>query len=293
MFFNFKGIIGNTTGLFMLFKKRNFILVGPKHIYVYLFVVDTFYLLMSIKIFLQNAFDIDFEPYSIYCKIFTYLGYVVSSIPSWLAVYITLERYMSLEYASKSKHLQNSKTQLFYFVSVIFFNFISYIPVIFYENNSKDIFIQCDFSNYSQTLLFIILINRMIFPFSIIIICSFLLINDIYRLKDRVFAEYSFDECARFKRNVRASFMSILVNVAILLLNLPLLVVHFFYYDSANLRLFAFYLFVFNYGINFYLIVLSNKIFRNELLNLVLKKKSIYFSFIDNDSFTSSSLICV
>ena len=273
----------------MLNRKRNCILI-VKRTYVYLFVVDTIYLLISFKLFLQYGLEIKFESNLFWSKVYTYLSYSFSSIPIWLSVYITFERYVSFQYPAKSKLLRNERNQFIFFICIIIFILIFYSP-IFYLINNKEILasnlfnnflIQCNVLGYNKMTLVMILTNRTFLPFSFMIIFSFFLVRNIYLLKEKFFFASTFRECAKFKKEVRASLVSITINLFIILSNLSLIIVHFKSSDSVSLYIFTFYWFVLNYGIKFYLIILSTHLFNNKSINFILRKKSKYVSFTQN-----------
>ena len=284
------GLAGNIAGMFW-YRKPGFILIGPKNIYFYFFLMDTIYLLISVKLFLQYGFETNLESNMFWCKIYTYISYSVSSIPIWLTVYITFERYVSLQYPSKGKTLRNQRNQRIGFIFIVISNFVFYMPVLFsnvkdirIDNHFNNFLIQCNFVYYNDLLLALLLINRMILPFSFNTFGSILLIRIIYKLKDKYFVHYSFEECAKFKKEVKASLVSISINLLLILLNLPLFVVHFFFSHLISLYLFTFYLFVLNYAVKFYLIIVAVKLFqKDKCANFVLRKKSRYVSLIQND----------
>jgi len=270
-----------------LYKKRGFILVGPKNIFFYFFMIDTIYLLLSLKIFLQYSFGIKLESNLVWCKIYTYISFSLSSIPIWLTVYITFERYISFRNPKEVKFLRSQRNQRTLFIFLIISNFIYYIPVLLSSdketpigNNLKNNFLtQYNCVYYSNLLLMWLLIKRMIIPFSVSIFFSVLLVRIIYKQKANYFINNSFKECARFKKEVKASLVSISINLIMILLNFPLFIAHFFFSDLTSLYLFTFYLFLLNYGIKYYLIILTEKLFcQDKCTNFILKIKSEFIS---------------
>jgi len=282
------GFAGNFAGIYSYRRKKNFIRIGPKKVFFYFFIVDTIYLSISLKLFLQNGFGINMELNLVWCKIYTYISYSLSSIPIWLTVYVTFERYISFQYPEKGKLLRNQRNQRNWFTFLIISNFIFYIPV-FLNNVKKSLasdlknnfLIQCNYHYKSNLLFMLLLINRMILPFSFSIIFSISLIRFIYKQKANYFIHYSFKECAQYKKEVKAALVSISINLIMILLNLPLFIVHFFFLDLTSLYLFTFYLFLLNYGVKYYLIILANRIFYDGFIKLILRQNSRFIPLID------------
>ena len=111
------GLVGNIVGM-LFYRRPGFILIGPKNVYFYFFLVDTIYLLISVNLFLQYGFEFGMESNWVWCKIYTYISYSVSSIAIWLTVYITFERYLSLQYPSKGQILRSKRSQRVGFIFI-------------------------------------------------------------------------------------------------------------------------------------------------------------------------------
>lgn len=277
------GTIGNIRGLYLLATRR-LVKIGTRKMYSYFLLVDTVYLLTVVKLFLQYGFEIDLSAISSkWCKIYAYFSYSISSIPPFLAFYISLERYISIKHHEQRYLFINQRNQLLYFISIIVYNFLFYAPVLsFYDLNDKetsnlnDLFVQCSFIGSGKIPLALILMNRITLPFGLMTWCIIILIKTVFETRKIVFTEYTFSENKKFRFDVKMTLLSVMINAMIILFNIPVIVVHFFFVSHTNVYLFTLYLFVMRYGINYYLIILSNRIFRDRCLYILLGRKKSF-----------------
>ncbi len=69
------GLIGNTIGMLVVLRKP-LKSIGPTHIYCYMFLADSAYLVQIIIIYLENAFNVGLIVFSRFtCKTWMYLSY--------------------------------------------------------------------------------------------------------------------------------------------------------------------------------------------------------------------------
>ena len=128
-------IAGNTLGCIVI-RKPKLINIGPRNIYKYLFIFDTFFILQIIVSYIQHA---NFTGYLnqtsiLICKLAIFINYSFAALSPLLIVYISIDRYISIQFPGKRFFLRKENTQLFYFIFVIIYNLIYYIPVIMYRN---------------------------------------------------------------------------------------------------------------------------------------------------------------
>lgn len=278
-------MIGNTLGLIILSKKR-MAKIGPIKMYIYLFSLDIIYL---IKIFIDyisyNVFKVDLTLLSKYaCKFMFYLNYSLDVGSPMLLVYISCEKLTSIKYPSKSDLLRKNKFQMMYFMVITIFNLILYLPV-FYNSDKITFFYHstesnetsdsisrnrtlCTFSNadFLQNLSFIDLLNRALIPFVLMIVFTSLLILTIQKSRRRIKIRYSINENRTFKRDLKFSVSSILMNIIYLVLNLPRSLFTIVIAQHEPELLFTIYLFYLSFAVNFYVILVSNSIFRKEFV---------------------------
>lgn len=105
----FIGIIGNLLGLMvMVMSSKRLEKMGPRYIFRYLLIIDSIYLLTYLKSNLQTGFGIDLTTkYSFICKTYTYCLNAVASIPPMLLCYVSVERFICLNFPDKKVMLRN------------------------------------------------------------------------------------------------------------------------------------------------------------------------------------------
>jgi hypothetical protein len=74
------------------------------------------------------------------------------------------------------------------------------------------------------------------------------------------------------KRDIRFAISSLSMNLLFVVLNLPLSVLNLLTGQSLTSIYLTVYLFYLSYGINFYVILITNSIFRNEVFALIKAK---------------------
>jgi hypothetical protein len=122
------------------------------------------------------------------------------------------------------------------------------------------------------------LVKLIILPFSLMIIFSILLIGSIFKARSRVDINDSIRKRKRFLKDVRFSISLISMNLLFILLNLPLEILNFSIDDYVTFgELFVAFVYIYYLAssINFYLILLTNKLFRKEFLLLFKIKLKI------------------
>jgi hypothetical protein len=292
-------MFGNLIGIYKLVKKNLIHQTGPKNMFIYLLIVDTLYLQTIIKIYFHYGFDIDFTSNGNnlwFCKLFSYFSYSISSVPPILLTYITMERYICIKY-SNVKIINIYKSQFCFLMFTFFFNFFFYMPILsltsgkeFMNSSSNQLhlrnyLVQCTFVDSGQIPLFLILVNRIILPFSLLIYSTCMLIKCLIESRKRIISNYTMIENTKFKRDIKIAFISITMNIFVLILNLPVIIIHFCFPHLTTLYLFTFYLFIFSYGIHFYLILISRRIFTNEFIQVILPRNVVLtFDHLINDN---------
>lgn len=270
----FFGLFGNAFGYLVLFRKK-LKTIGPRHIYQYLFIMDTIYLLQIVNKYLQFCFGLSLKNYSqTWCKVSRYFAYSLDAVSPMLLVYISVERLVSIKKPAIKFIFRKEKVQLVYFLIVFVFNAVYYLPIAFYSdlpssfnesflNSSEN---QCSFINeITQEILSILdAINLIIVPFTCMLVCSILLTRSIFLMKRRIIANFLQGGSKTIRKDIWLSVMTTSLNIIYLILNLPLAVISFY----TNFTDFTFVLFIYiffaSYAVNFYVIFSSNSLFRNE-----------------------------
>lgn len=289
------GIFGNIMGLIILFT-RKLTNLGPVHIYIFLLSLDLIYLFkILIDYIIYNSFQVDLSTLSrISCKMTFFVNYSLDVGSPMLLVYISIEKYISIRYPSKRIVLRRKGNQSAYFLLITIFNLFLYLPVYFnsdtlsfvYPNDAttNTTFVSnrtiCTFvdSSFLAKLSYIDLLNRVLIPFVLMVTCSCLLIKTIFRSRRRVIQSFLDDEirARTFKRDLKFSISSILLNIIYLFLNLPRSLFTLFLTQNQPGLFFTIYFFYLSFAANFYLVLVSNSLFRKEFV-LFLKDLFKYF----------------
>lgn len=273
------GLIGNFFGLITLVSKK-MLAIGTRSMHRFLFISDSFYLSLIVPLILQE-YEIYLTKISdLLCKGFYYFTGAISIVSPMILIYISFDRYLSLKYLNKIDYLRRNSIQLGYILGVILANASYYLILPFsfsihnmtIDNSNVTI---CNFnSKYDQ----IIIMNmdlgfRVMFPFVLMIITSALLINKVVMSGRRVLANNSSNENKRIKRDIKFAISSISLNFVYIILNLPISLALIFVESlQNNLFLFLYYIYFSRSAINFYLLFLTNSLFRTEFKKLIFRK---------------------
>lgn len=96
----FLGLVGNTLGLVVL-QHPDLNKIGPRDTYTNVLAWDSFYLIQIVVNYLQYTFSINLSSLSVIsCKLWNYFNYSLANVSSWLIVYISLERCVSIQFPS-------------------------------------------------------------------------------------------------------------------------------------------------------------------------------------------------
>ncbi len=165
------GLIGNTLGIKVLCNKdmKN---IGPKRMYIYLFLSDSFFLVQIIVNYFQLAYNLYIGTLSDYsCKLWNYCNYSFAIVSSYLIVYISLERCISITRPAWKFILRKNKNQLIWFILVTLACMLYFLPAGLYFKKfpmgSEKLGITCDFVDTNAQLLisYMDLIARAVVPF--------------------------------------------------------------------------------------------------------------------------------
>lgn len=281
----FFGLIGNIFGIIISFK-QNFKKIGPLIIYRFLFLTDSVYLLFIVTKYLQFGFNISFDDVSsTWCKVNRYFYYSLDAISPMLIVYIALDRFIAIRFSSRRKTLRIKSVQVGFFAIVFFFNAFYYSPIPIFQdlvdhpfnqtNTSVKFF--CDFVDAkSQFILsWMDFVNLVAVPFLCMITLTILLIYVIFGSRKRVISNYSNSENRTFQRDVKFAVTSIGLNLIYIILQLPLALVNFNTSFNDYTFLLCVYVFFASYGANFYIVLLTNYLVREEFLLLFRFKRLV------------------
>jgi hypothetical protein len=276
------GVFGNIFGLIILSNKA-LDDIGPKLTYQYLFISDSAFLFPCISIFnLQFSYNLNvFILSNLSCKLISYFTYAIGAISPWLIIYISIDRYISTKYPARRFFPRKIKTQHIMFWLVTIICIIFYIPVsFFYEisydtsSNSTASTPSCNFIDpfYGNLILYTDLAFRVFVPFVLMIVFSGLLSQSLFASRTRIVHNFLAEENATFYKEIRLTFTSLLTNLVYILTQLPCTIAflypQYFSYDSFIAISDVFFL---NYALNFYVLILTNSLFREHFIKIFKK----------------------
>lgn len=270
------GLFGNLSALLVLERKR-FKKIGSVNIYKLLFYIDIFYLVQLLQPYLAYAYAYDLTLLSdISCKLYYFINTSMATLSPNCLIYISIEKLTSIRYLIRKEFFKKKLTQFLFFIIVIAFNVICYtaVPFLigineqFVQNGTNQSRLICYFNDSSSqfTVSLIILINRVIMSSVVMIALTISLASTVFKSRYRVVVNYTSRQNELFQRDIKFSLTAILLNLIYLFLNLPIGIALFipgFLTDYIQF-LVMFYLFYSSYACNFYLILMSNSIFRRE-----------------------------
>lgn len=202
-----------------------------------------------------------------------------------LLVFISIERYVSLQDLSKKFILRDPKNQFIYLMIIIIYNSLYFSPCLIYfevltinYNYSGSNITWIDFDSELRcqivdTKLKVImpimdLINRVIVPCLLMTCASIFLVITVHKSRAAIF-QHDHDSVMR---EAKFALSSIGLNVLYVILTLPLPAVLLLgNYVSDIILFFNFYLFCVSYSINFYILFVLNTLFRKEFYALFRK----------------------
>jgi uncharacterized oligopeptide transporter (OPT) family protein len=215
---------------------------------------------------------------SITCQIWNSFSYGLDALSPWSLVYISVEKYISIAYPSKRFIFKGKNTQIIYMIVLIIFNIIYHINIPFsYDLIVVDNTTYCGFINneWQSIISFMDLANCALIPFLLMLFFSILLIKAIFKSRSRINLNNTVRENKRLKKDIKfaISLLLMLLYLLFLIFILPIDIDQFLaFYDNYDLFNIFYYIFYISYAVNFYIILLTNSIFRKESFNLFFKK---------------------
>ena len=184
------GLVGNTAG-FLVMKSKKLENVGPRTMYKCMFTMDTLFLLQVVFFYATNAYDKNVSTVSeLLCKIYNYFNYSLCPISPMLLCYISMDRFVAISLPSKKGIMRRERNQLIYFMTIFTFNAVYYLPmpfaysVIDLSNNTNQSQLTCYYSDFNTGVIlsWMDLANYVLMPFTLMLVCSFLIIFTIFKI---------------------------------------------------------------------------------------------------------------
>lgn len=282
------GLSGCALGL-IIFSKKHMHKIGPVYAYRLLFISDIINMIQMYDSYTNQLTGISPNSLNnIVCKIATYINYFSINLSPSLIVYISVEKLVSIRYPAKRFILRKKKNQILFFILILLLNMCIYSPALFMYD-SQFIEIEsfnmtfhksvCSYSSSTsqQVLSTIYLINKVIIPFVMMLLCSILLTISVFKLAQRIIQNFQTKMASvknrKYLREIRLTITSLLLNIIYLVLNAPF-AVFMNSPDYYSIDLFSFSvvinIFYFSYSVNFYLIFISNKLTQKEFKRIFL-----------------------
>jgi hypothetical protein len=279
------GFAGNFLG-YKTMERPKMIEIGPRKTYKYLFIMDTIFLAQLIITYLQVTFNIDITILSkVLCKLWWYFNYSLATQSTMLLVYISIDRYVSIKIPALRFFMRKRNNQLIYFIFIFMFNLVYYLPVTYnYSLKVSNNSLICELNNqYSTKLIsYMDLANRVFLPSFLIIIFSTLLGIEVIKSRSRILANFQREENEYFFKNISLAITSIIFNIIYMSLQFPVtifvLLPNFSINDGGYI--FSYYLFYLSYSINFYILFISNSLFRKEFISFLKRSLKRLFNII-------------
>jgi hypothetical protein len=212
---------------------------------------------------------------SIGCKIFYYLAYGMGGLSPWCLVYISFERFIVIKYHSKRFVYKKKKIQIIFLILLCIFNILYHINIFFSFdivniNNST----VCYFNDDQNQIIVanMVLANFFLLPFFLMLLFSILLIIAIFMSRSTIDLNNTEREIRQRRKDIKLSISLLFMNLLFALLNLPVEIYFFLPYYSDTYT-FLLYIFFISYAINFYILLITNSLFRREFFSLFYKKK--------------------
>ncbi len=293
------GMIGNMVS-FIVFSRKKFKNTLFSIYFRFIIITDSFTLIFTIIDYLKYKHNIDIElKGEAFCKLTLYLIYAVAPLNGWVLVVVAFDRLINIKNSSSCLKLRKNKpTQLKICILFLVFNLVYYTPMIKFKKyrmsssydeikNETIINYECILDDSNGLIYIIDFFHSTIFPFFFMILFTCLTLFYLFKSRTKIKSNKNSIK----SKDLKFALTSISLNLCFLFLNFPivlfLLLSNYFELISSNLDLFyvigsTFY--YMNYGNVFYINILVNSLFKNELVQMI-KSKSLLnsFSFTDNE----------
>ena len=212
---------------------------------------------------------------SIGCKIFYYLAYGMGGLSPWCLVYISFERFIVIKYHAKRFVYKKKKIQIIFLILLVVFNILYHINIFFsFDIVNIDNSTICNFNNDKNQIIVanMDLANYFLLPFLLMLLFSILLIISIFKSRNTINLNNTAGQIRQRRKDIKISISLLLMNLLFFFLNLPIQIYLFlpFYIDTYT---FVVYIFYISYGVNFYILLFTNSLFRKHFYYLFYKKK--------------------
>ena len=274
----FFGIFGNFI-CFLVYSRKKLEKISSSFFFKSMAVSDIFILFQLIRHFLREVFNYNLKFLTdASCKITNYVLFSNISVSAWIMVYIIFDRFISIKYFQKFNFRNDLKIKRFILFSIFLISFIFYVPFGIYfkfkeENNAKNqTGIEAYCSNFKNYNIFYILdlFYSSVIPFLLMICFSIVLSIFIFKSRNRFNNPISKKDKKTLKKDVQFSVTTIVLCVIFLATNFPSAMIDFFEFYPFIYYMIDYLLFV-NCSWQFVIHLITNKIFRKEIIRIILE----------------------
>ena len=215
------------------------------------------------------------------CKFFYYALYVFYQFSPWLLVLSTLERYLSVKFQNRFKFRNEFKYQLLVmliiFLVIVFIDFPSFYFYGLYNNST---FCQVDYTIGIYLDVFNSIIASLV-PFVAMILINGLIMHQLVKQKKKLQRNRK-----EFKKEIQYFRTVFAVSLYFLLCNLPFCILTIIYnalsikYSETFIFYFLNALTFFYCSFNFFIFMLSNKLFRSNFFSMFCCKSKAVHSLV-------------
>lgn len=218
------------------------------------------------------------------CQIYAYLNVAPPTIPGWILVAFSIDKLLSMR-RNQIALLKKLWFQWLVIATIALISLLMYIEIAidirlytvtyFYVYTVT----YCDWStlSYFKLINFFDLIESSLIPFIIMLITSIATIFMIRKSTRSVERVGKIDK-QRKRRDIKFAITSITFNILFIILKLPILIFYILiglgFPENDNLLIISAIFFYSNYSINFFVHLVSNSMFRRELLILLRFRRS-------------------
>lgn len=253
--------------------------------------VDQLMIFDGIRYLMGHSFKLVLvDKLAFFCHILDYFEYILSPISGYLLVCISFDRFMQIKYQNKFRIIFDRRYfQIPLILFIFLFNSLFYIGFLWNKqyvqttntDNTTNVTVfewSCIELDGMSTIYQMDIYNSTLIPFVLMITFSVLTIYLVIKSRTRINVTSSVSQSLS-KKDKKFAILSISLNFLYLIFNLPT-VLTIAYGSSMETNLFNtvkyalnvwYYI---NYGSNFYIHVIFNNIFRNDLFKIAHIKSS-------------------
>jgi len=200
----------------------------------------------------------------------------MDALSPWCLVYISFERFIVIKYYARRFVYKKRKIQIIFLILLVVFNILYHINIFFSFDivnfdNSTTI---CFFNNDQNQIIiaYMDLTNYFLLPIFLMFLFSILLIISIFKSRSTINLNNTTRQIRQRRKDIKVSISLLFMNLLFLLLNLPIVINQFLPFDSDTFTIVS-YIYYISYAFNFYILLITNSLFRNEFYSLFYKKK--------------------